>query len=75
MIVVSCPLKKDYIVELIDGYSDEGIEFKHEKTEGIKMYFSINDEERIDRGVRLVKDRIKASELGKALFFNVDKTK
>lgn len=71
MILVSSPLKRDFIVELIDGYEIDGFTFKHEKSEGMKLFFSTNKPEELDKAIRHVKDRIKGSDLGRTLYFQV----
>lgn len=70
MIVVSSPLKRDFMVELVDGYTIDNFEFKHVKTEGMKLYFECANPD-TEKAVRHVKNLIKGSEMGRALYFTV----
>lgn len=69
MILVHAPLKRDYIVSLLDGKTIEGMTFKLEKRDQMKLFFQVDGDAEL--AAKVVKKTIKASEFGQALFFNV----
>lgn len=70
MILVNAPLKRDFIKNLIDQQTIEGITFAFEKQEGMKLYFNHDGDKVLAQSI--VKKTIKSSEFGTALFFNVE---
>ena len=69
MIYINCPLKQDYIIELIEGIKEYTFTLQEKK--GIQLVFStdcIND----DLAVSLIKKTIKETEVGKVLYFTVE---
>lgn len=69
MICVSCPIKQDFIVELLEGYDGE-CRFKLEEKKGIKMKFSVNIEDK-EKAIAVAKQIIKSTEIGSVLYFQV----
>lgn len=72
MIIVSSPLKRDFFKEFISELKMGDDTFTFEKEAGIKLYFSTSAED-IDVAVRFVKDSLKKTEFGRALYFIVEK--
>ena len=72
MIVIASPLKRDFMIDLVDGYKVDDFEFKYIKSEGMNLYFECSNPD-IDKGIRHVKDLVKGSELGRTLYFTVTK--
>ncbi len=70
MIVVQSPLKRDFIKELLTSNTHEGFDFKFESEKGMKLYFSVDSEEK-ELASKVAKKVIKESEVGAALYFNV----
>lgn len=70
MICVSCPIKQDFIIELLEKYDGEDCQFKFVEKKGIKMQFSVNIEEK-DKAIAAAKRIIKATEIGSVLYFQV----
>lgn len=69
MIVVNCPLKQDFIIELLAG-SNEAFSITFIKKEGIRLYFDTDCPD-INQAIAYIKDKIKSTEIGKVLFFQV----
>lgn len=70
MIIVNMPLKREYIRELLDEKTYDGIAYRFLKQENMKMYFEASEES--ERAASVAKAVIKKSELGPALFFMVE---
>ncbi|EUJ30656.1 hypothetical protein MFLO_10358 [Listeria floridensis FSL S10-1187] len=70
MIIINCPMKRDYITELLEAHDQDGVTFKKVKEAGMKMSFetNIDDEE---KAARIAKETIKATEIGSVLYFQV----
>lgn len=69
MILINCPLKQDYIIELVEGISE--FRFTLLEKKGMQLVFDTecpSDSE----AVALVKSTIKATEVGKVLYFTVE---
>ena len=72
MIVVNCALRQDDIIEIVEGTEFEGKKpFKYNKKQGIQIHFDA-DVADAAAAAKAVKSAIKATEVGKALFFNVE---
>lgn len=72
MIIINSPLKRDFFKEYVSELKMGEDTFTFEKEVGIKLYFSTTAED-IDVAVRFVKDSLKKTEFGRALYFNVEK--
>ena len=70
MITISSAIKQDFIIELLDGKTYNDITFKFEGKKGIALQFSINTEDRA-AAIAAAKAAIKATEVGKVLYFQV----
>lgn len=71
MIVVNCPLQQDEIVKMVENIEIENKkEFKFVKKQGMKIYFESNYSD-IEKACLTIKKKIKETELGKVLYFNV----
>lgn len=69
-IAINTPLKSDDIINLLNNYNDNGISFKFIKKTGIKLEFEVVGI--CDEGVcSLIKNLIKDTSFGKALYFSV----
>lgn len=72
MIIVSSPLKRDFFKEYVPTLTMGDDTFTFEKEAGIKLYFSTTAED-LDVAVRFLKDNLRKSEFGRALYFIVEK--
>lgn len=70
MIRVNAPLKRDYIIELLNHQTIDGITFTFEKQDGMRLYFNHDGE--AERAAIVAKKTIKSSEFGVALYFNTE---
>lgn len=71
MILVNCALRQDDIISIVEDVEFEGKKpFKLNKKQGIQIYFDADVEDG-QAAAKAIKAAIKATELGKALFFNV----
>ncbi len=73
MIIINMPLKREYVKELLDQKTFDGIEYRYIRQENMKMYFEASEES--ERAASVAKAVIKKSELGPALFFMVEYVK
>ena len=70
MIIVFSPLQREFIKELFDAKSYEGVSFEWVKQEGMKLFFRISPDD--ESAVKIAKKVIKASKYGASLNFMVD---
>ncbi|WP_088839043.1 hypothetical protein [Listeria sp. ILCC792] len=70
MIIVNCPMKRDYVTELLENYNEDGVTFKKVSEAGMKLSFETNLEDE-EKAARIAKDTIKATEFGAVLYFQV----
>ncbi|NLC41787.1 MAG: hypothetical protein GX775_02900 [Erysipelothrix sp.] len=70
MIIVFSPLQREFIKELFDAQSYEGVSFEWVKQEGMKLFFRISPDD--ESAVKIAKKVIKASKYGASLNFMVD---
>ena len=72
MIIVNCALRQDDMVEIVENIEVESEKvFKFVKKQGLKLYFesALSDGQ---KAASIVKESIKNTQLGKALFFSVN---
>lgn len=72
MIIVNCALRQDDITGIVENIEVENEKvFKYVKKQGLKLFFecSLSDSA---KAAALVKQTIKGTELGQALFFSVN---
>lgn len=70
MIKVSSALKQDDIVELLDSYEENDLEFSYFRKEGIALYFETNAVD-LEAAAQRAKELIKEQPWGSVLFFQV----
>lgn len=68
MMVVSCPIKQDFIIECLEKCED--YKFKYEGKQGINMKFSVDCDD-MEAAVKAAKAAIKATDVGSVLYFQV----
>jgi hypothetical protein len=68
MIIISCPIKQDFVIETVEGI--EKYQYKYEGKSGINLKFSANAEDMEDAAAT-AKAAIKATEVGAVLYFQV----
>lgn len=69
MVILQIPLKREYVIELLDGKTFGTQTFHYLKQERMKIYFEVNGNQQ--QAADIAKKTIKNSELGSALYFNV----
>ena len=69
MITITIPLKKEFIIALLDQRKEQDQTFKFVRQDKMKLYFEVNGNQQM--AVEKAKKIIQSSSLGKALFFNV----
>jgi len=69
MITVQSPLKRDFIISLLDGKTIESVSFQLIRQEGMNMYFKHSGDGEL--AAKTAKQTIQKSEFGPALFFRV----
>ncbi|MEN1047347.1 uncharacterized protein LMUH8_2731 [Listeria monocytogenes] len=70
MIILNCPMKRDYITELLETYDKDGVTFKKKDEKGMKLTFETNIEDE-EKAAKIAKETIKATEIGSVLYFQV----
>ena len=70
MITISCPIKQDYVISLLDGLTIEGVCFTFKEKSGINLKFEIDTDDR-EKAIKIAKQTIKATEIGSVLYFQV----
>ncbi len=71
MILVNCALRQDDIINIVEGIEVDGQKpFKFKSKQGLQILFdsTYGDD---TKAASFVKSQIKATEVGKALFFSV----
>ncbi|EHY7432949.1 hypothetical protein K4062_001186 [Listeria monocytogenes] len=70
MIILNCPMKRDYITELLETYDKDAVTFKKIDEKGMKLTFETNIEDE-EKAAKIAKETIKATEIGSVLYFQV----
>lgn len=70
MIIVHAPLKRDFIIELLNNKRINGIHFQYVRSDKMKLYFQVEGD--LNEAVKIAKSTIKSSEFGMALYFMVE---
>ena len=70
MITIASAIKQDFIIELLDGKTYNGITFKFEAKSGINLKFNVDTED-TDEAIAVAKKTIKSTEIGSVLYFQV----
>lgn len=70
MIVISSPMKRDFFVETLEKYNENGVTFKKVDEKGIKLHFETTAEDE-EAAARIAKDVMKATDIGAVLYFQV----
>ena len=71
MVLVNCALRQDDIIEIVENIEVGNKKvFKLIKKQGIQIHFNCNLSNQ-QEAATIAKQEIKATQLGKALFFNV----
>lgn len=70
MITIASAIKQDFIIELLDGKTYNGITFKYESKSGINLKFNVDTEDK-DEAIAVAKKTIKSTEIGSVLYFQV----
>ncbi|TDW24669.1 hypothetical protein EDD63_10822 [Breznakia blatticola] len=68
MIKISCPMKQDFIIEIVEGI--DKYKYTFEKKEGINLFFAV-DAQDMEDAIATAKAAIKATEIGSVLYFSV----
>lgn len=68
MIIISCPIKQDFVIETVEGI--EKYQYKYEGKSGINLNFSVNTED-LEDAAATAKATIKGTEVGAVLYFQV----
>ena len=69
MIIIIIPIKKELIIELLDNKTIQDTTFTLIKQDNIKLYFKVNKDEQ--KAIKIAKDIIQNSPLGKVLFYHI----
>ena len=69
-ITISSPMKQDFIIELLDQKTINDITFSFVSKKGIALTFDYDQGQKED-AIAAAKQEIKATEIGKVLYFQV----
>ena len=70
MITITCPIKQDFIIELLNDVTLDGIPYTFKQKDGMKLLFEHSGSDQ-EAAIRLAKERIKETEIGHVLFFQI----
>lgn len=70
MITIQCPIKQDFIIELLDHKCYDGITFTHVSKKGVNLVFDCDSDD-LETAIKVVKKTIKSTEIGSVLYFTV----
>ncbi|WP_099224016.1 hypothetical protein [Listeria costaricensis] len=70
MIIVNCPMKREYVTDLLEKHDQDGITFKKVAEQGMKLSFETNIQDE-EKAAKVAKAAIKATEIGAVLYFQV----
>lgn len=68
MIEISAAVHQDKIIELLNNYNEDGVQFSFKEKKGINLYFETNLED-LERASKLVSSAIKSQPWGTVLYF------
>lgn len=68
MIEISAAVHQDKIIELLNHYNEDGVQFSFIEKKGINLYFETNLED-LERASKLVSSAIKSQPWGTVLYF------
>lgn len=71
MIYINCPLKQDFIIDLLENNNGD-IHYKFVTKVGMKMQFEVDTTD-LDAAIATAKSLIKSTEVGSVLYFQVTK--
>lgn len=69
MITIQCPIKQDFIIELLNSKCIEGITYTF-KEKGLNVIFECDTTD-LEKAIAVVKKTIKSTEVGSVLYFSV----
>ncbi len=69
MVIIQMPLKREYVIELLNNKTIEDCTFHFIKKERMKLYFEVDIDNQT--AAEIAKKTIQNSPLGNALFYNV----
>lgn len=70
MITISCAMKQDFIIELLNEKTIDGVLFHFKGKKGINLSFSIDTQDR-EKAIKIAKATIKDTDVGSVLYFQV----
>ncbi|MFB1050618.1 hypothetical protein [Paraliobacillus sp. JSM ZJ581] len=70
MIEISSAVHQDKIIDLLNNYKEDGVEFSYKEKKGINLYFETNMKN-LEDASKLVKKVIKGQPWGTVLYFRV----
>lgn len=70
MITISSAIKQDFIIDLLDGKTYDGITYEYQGKSGINLNFNIDTDD-VDKAIAVAKKEIKATEIGSVLYFQI----
>lgn len=70
MIKVNAALQQDKIIDLLNNYDEEGIQFTYKEKQGISLLFE-TDADDLEKAAKDAKAAIKAQSWGSVLYFQV----
>lgn len=69
MIIIQIPLKKEFIIDLLDQRKVNDQTFIYKKQDKFNLYFEVNGDQH--KAAEIAKQVIKKSKYGSTLYFNV----
>ncbi len=70
LIEISSAVHQDKIIDLLNNYNEDGVEYSYKEKKGMNLYFETNMEN-LEDASKLAKKVIKGQPWGTVLFFRV----
>lgn len=69
-IYISCGLNQEFLIDLLEKSSEEGITYKYEGKTGIKLCFATNTDD-VQKAMAVAKAAIENTQIGSVMYFQV----
>lgn len=69
MIQITAAVHHEHIIDLLNKYNEDGIQFSFKEKKGLNLYFETNTED-LEKASKLAKSAIKKQRWGSVLYFS-----
>lgn len=72
MIHINCGLNQEFIIDLLEKSTEDGITYKYQGKKGITLSFEVNTDD-LDKAIDVAKRAIKSTQIGSVMYFQITK--